>query len=77
MREKADWLNGKRFKSLRYNSSNGTDFTVQLIPGAKWCGAADINRVNGAAYVPNMPTEEVFISPMKASARADLLPRSL
>lgn len=33
MREKADWLNSKRFKSLRYSSSNGTDFTVQLIPG--------------------------------------------
>ena len=73
MREKADWLNSKRFKSLRYNSSNGTDFTVQLIPGAKWCGAADINRVNGAAYVPNMPTEEVFISPMKGKCEGRLV----
>lgn len=73
MREKADWLNSKRFKSLRYSSSNGTDFTVQLIPGAKWCGAADINRVNGAAYVPNMPTEEVFISPMKGKCEGRLV----
>lgn len=73
MREKADWLNSKCFKSLRYNSSNGTYFTVQLIPGAKWCGAADINRVNGAAYVPNMPTEEVFISPMKGKCEGKLV----
>ena len=73
MKEKADWLNAQGFKSLKYKSSNGTDFSVELIPGAKWCGAADINRVNGAAYVPNMPTEEVFISPMKGKCEGKLV----
>ena len=65
MRAKADWLNAQGFKSLKYKS--------ELIPGAKWCGAADINRVNGAAYVPNMPTEEVFISPMKGKCDGKLV----
>ncbi len=61
---KARWLNEQNFTSLRYHASNGTDFTVGLIPGARWGAAGEINGVNGAFYVPNMPTEEVFTSPM-------------
>ena len=53
MREKADWLNSKRFKSLRYSSSNGTDFTVQLIPGAKWCGLRSEYADRGSVHKPD------------------------
>jgi len=59
----AKWLNEKRFSYLQYKSSNGTDFRVDLIPQANFCGAGDINHLNQAYYVPNMPTEEVFTSP--------------
>ena len=61
--EKAAWLNGQGFSSLRYRSANGTDFSVELIPGARWEGAGAVNSVNGAFYIPNMPTEEIFTSP--------------
>ena len=62
--QKAKWLNARGFSSLRYRSANGTDFTVELIPGAKWEGAGAVNNLNQVFYIPNMPTEEIFTSPL-------------
>ena len=73
MTERANWLNEQHFVRLEYKSANGTDFSVGLIPGAKWCGAGDVNHSNGAFYVPNMPTEEVFTSPMKGVCEGRLV----
>lgn len=73
MIEKADWLNAQAFKSLHYTSANGTDFTVELIPDAKWEGAKAVNNLNGAVYIPNMPTEEVFTSPMAGKCEGTLV----
>ncbi|MBR6499777.1 MAG: aminopeptidase, partial [Clostridia bacterium] len=56
IQDKAEWLNGQAFSSLKYKSANGTDFSVELIPGAKWEGAGVTNPLNGAFYIPNMPT---------------------
>ena len=63
MISKAKWMTEQAFHKLHYTSKNGTDFTVELIPGAKWSGAGDINHLNKVFFVPNMPTEEVFTSP--------------
>ncbi len=71
--EKADWLNAQDFRYLRYGSANGTDFTVELIPGAHWEGAAAHNSQNGALYIPNMPTEEIFTSPLAGSCDGTLV----
>lgn len=73
MAQKAEWLNRQQFAKLHYQSKNGTDFTVALIPGAKWGGAGDINHTNGTFFVPNMPTEEVFTSPMKGQCEGRLV----
>ena len=73
MAQKAAWLNQQEFVRLEYKSANGTDFSVDLIPGAKWAGAGDVNHCNGAFYVPNMPTEEVFTSPMKGACQGRLV----
>ena len=70
---KAAWLNGEGFSSLRYRSANGTDFTVELIPGAKWEGASAVNSLNGAHYIPNMPTEEIFTSPVAGKCEGTLV----
>lgn len=70
---KAAWLNAQDFRSLRYKSANGTDFTVELIPGARWEGAAAVNNQNGARYIPNMPTEEIFTSPMAGRCEGTLV----
>ena len=71
--EKADWLNAQGFRFLRYSSGNGTDFSVELIPEAHWEGAAAVNAQNGAAYIPNMPTEEIFTSPLAGSCEGTLV----
>lgn len=71
--EKADWLNEQHFSSLRYKSANGTDFTVELIPEAKWEGAGVANSLNGAYYIPNMPTEEIFTSPIAGKCEGTLV----
>ena len=71
--EKAAWLNSQHFRHLRYRSANGTDFTVELIPDARWEGAAAVNSLNGARYIPNMPTEEIFTSPLAGSCEGTLV----
>ncbi len=71
--EKSAWLNRQGFTSLHYESSNGTDFIVQLIPEAHWEGAGSVNNENGAYYIPNMPTEEIFTSPMAGKCEGTLV----
>ena len=71
--KKAAWLNDQGFASLQYRSANGTDFTVELIPGAKWEGASAVNVKNGASYIPNMPTEEIFTSPLAGKCEGTLV----
>jgi len=61
LEERADALNGKRFKELRYRAP-GTDLTVGLPEGHLWKSAAS-RTAGGVTFVPNMPTEEVFTSP--------------
>ena len=73
LNRKSAWLNGEHFASLRYRSKNGTDFTVDLIPDARWEGAGAVNSRNGAYYIPNMPTEEIFTSPMAGKCEGTLV----
>ncbi len=73
LNRKSDWLNSEHFASLRYRSKNGTDFTVDLIPDARWEGAGAVNSRNGAYYIPNMPTEEIFTSPMAGKCEGTLV----
>jgi aminopeptidase len=47
--------------SVRYHG-DGTDLTVGLIPGCRWTGGGLVDP-DGLAYMPNLPTEEVFTSP--------------
>lgn len=49
------------FDALHYQGP-GTDFTVGLLPGARW-EAATFATVDGIEHMANIPTEEVFTSP--------------
>ncbi|MBQ6399325.1 MAG: aminopeptidase [Clostridia bacterium] len=71
--EKAAWLNAQGFTRLSYKSANGTDFSVELIPKARWEGAGAVNSQNGAFYIPNMPTEEIFTSPAAGKCEGTLV----
>ena len=61
-------LNSMGLVKLEYRSANGTDFTVGLIPEARFLGGAETKPVNGAVYNPNIPSEEVYITPRAGEA---------
>ncbi len=56
------FLNDAHFDMLRYESSNGTNFTVGLTDQHIWAGGK-CSTPGGHPFFPNIPTEEVFTSP--------------
>ncbi len=61
LRARAEILNGHSFDRVRYRGP-GTDLTLGLSPRSRWIGGSLTND-DGVEFVPNMPTEEVFVSP--------------
>ena len=68
LKARADRLNAMGLVSLEYGSANGTDLKVGLIPEALFLGGAERCPVNGVLYDPNIPSEELFITPKAGSA---------
>ena len=66
-KSKCDMLNSMELRELHYKSKNGTDLKVGLIPEALFCGGGETTPA-GVYFNPNIPTEEVFTSPMKGVA---------
>jgi len=60
-------MNALNFKSLHYTNSLGTDLTVELPEGHIWEAGNDVT-LNGQEYIANIPTEELFTSPLRNSA---------
>ncbi len=67
-----DKLNALDLDYLHYESPQGTNFKCWLIPGAQWHGGGD-TLPDGTFYNPNMPTEEVFTSPMRGRCEGTLV----
>ncbi len=67
LEKRCQYLNELGVKELRYHASNGTDFTVGMIPQAQWRGGGEMS-LTGHFFNPNIPSEEVFISPMRGKA---------
>ena len=61
------YLNDLGITELEYHSSNGTNFKVGMIEDAEFKGGGE-NSLLGHFFNPNIPTEEVFISPMRGVA---------
>ena len=59
-------------RKLYYKASNGTDFEVDLIPGISW-GAGVEEAPNKGQFNPNIPTEEVFTSPIAGKCEGTLV----
>ena len=72
LKERCDWLSSCKFDYLEYKSGNGTDFKAWLIPQGHWCGGAEATK-QGVVFNPNLPTEEVFTTPMKGKAEGKLV----
>jgi aminopeptidase len=61
LQARADALNAKAFDALRFTGP-GTELEVGLLAEVPWrCAAFETS--GGIAHVPNLPTEEVFVSP--------------
>jgi aminopeptidase len=64
---RAEKLTNYKFKTLKYKSSNGTDFKIDLPKNCKW--ESGYQRIaSGKEVLVNFPTEEVFTSPDCTSA---------
>ena len=57
---------------LIYKASNGTDFQVELIDKMTWGGGVEI-APNKGQFNPNIPSEEVFTTPMRGKAEGTLV----
>ncbi len=64
---RCDHLNRLKLTALEYRSSNGTDFKVGLIEGSMFKGGGE-ETVSGNYFNPNIPSEEIFISPKAGDA---------
>ena len=64
LHERVDKLNALNFKFLRYTNSLGTDLTVELPEGHIWEAGNDVT-LSGQEYIANIPTEEIFTSPLR------------
>lgn len=61
--QKLTFLNGHKFKALKYKNSIGTDVTVGLPDNHLWYGGADKHIPKNYNFIANMPTEEVYTLP--------------
>lgn len=67
LEQRGNKLTKYQFKTLRYNSSNGTDFTINLPKNHIWASGKEV-LANGKEVLVNFPTEEIFTSPDCTSA---------
>ena len=74
LKSRCDWLNSLHLRSLEYKSAlTGTDFKVGLMPQMRFMGGADALESeegikNHVFFNANIPSEEVFTTPMKGCA---------
>lgn len=64
------YLNEKKYAALTY-SAPGTRLKVGLPHGHVWFGG-QMTAENGVAFVPNLPTEEVFTMPHRAQVEGEV-----
>ena len=65
---RCEHLNSLGLVALEYSSANGTDLRVGLIPEAQFIGGGERIKINGVLTNPNIPSEEVFITPKAGEA---------
>ena len=69
LQDRCAYLNSLGLDQLKYKSANGTDFTVGLIPNALFLGGCEsVMGKEDVIYNPNIPSEEIFVTPMRGRA---------
>ena len=69
--DKCARLNDAKFDYLEYKSANGTDFRCWLNNNILWLGGGETTK--GVYYNPNMPTEEIFTTPIAGKCEGTLV----
>lgn len=69
--DKCARLNDAKFDYLEYKASNGTDFRCWLNNNILWLGGGEVTK--GVYYNPNMPTEEIFTTPIAGKCEGKLV----
>ncbi len=64
---RCDYLNRLGLVALEYKAANGTDFKVGLIEDSFFMGGGE-ESLKGRYFNPNIPSEEIFISPKAGEA---------
>ncbi|MGN0818945.1 MAG: aminopeptidase [Christensenellaceae bacterium] len=64
LKKRYEFLNAQHLTALKYKSSNGTDLYVGLNEIGLFTGGAE-KTLSGVEFNPNIPSEEIFTSPMK------------
>lgn len=67
LQHRANKLTNYQFKTLKYQSTNGTNFKIDLPKDHIWASGCE-KLANGKEVLVNFPTEEVFTSPNCLSA---------
>jgi aminopeptidase len=65
--KRCEYLNSLGIESLEYHSANGTNLTVGMMPEGQFCGGSE-KTLGGEEFNPNMPTEELFVTPKRGVA---------
>ncbi|MGI5976114.1 MAG: aminopeptidase [Candidatus Limivicinus sp.] len=69
LKRRCDWLNSLNLRRLIYKSElTGTDFSVGLMPQMRFMGGADVLAGSDVSFNANIPSEEVYTTPMKGEA---------
>lgn len=71
--DKCAFLNKYKFDKLEYKSANGTNFTVGLNQKGIFCGGGETTLGKNIYFNPNIPTEEVFTTPMRGRAEGKVV----
>ena len=71
--KRCKFLNDYKFASLEYKSANGTDFKVGLNPRGEFHGGGEYTLESNIYFNPNIPSEEVFTSPMRGLAEGKVV----
>ena len=71
--KRCKFLNEHKFEKLEYKSANGTDFVVGLNPKGRFTGGGETTLGTKIYFNPNIPSEEVFTSPMRGIAEGKVV----
>ncbi len=65
--DRCAYLNNLGIKTMHYSASNGTDFTVTLMDESIFMAGGE-DTLEGVFFDANIPTEEVFTTPLAGAA---------